>query len=188
MEGQFIWQKELPGFEVGDEVKDLITKCLEHDPEKRITAGEALKHPFFSEPVRGPDVTHRLDVLTKSKASVDEMGDAIHHLWNFAQLGRLRKTVMLAVSQSMTSREISNLNIIFEEMDITNDGTIGFLELMHVLRKHHEEANARAKGRGNANHGEFHVMPSEDEVRELFDSLDQDGSGMIKYSEFIRRV
>ena len=51
---------------------------------------------------------------------------------------------MLAVSQSMTSREISNLNIIFEEMDITNDGTIGF-ELMHVLRKHHEESNARAK-------------------------------------------
>ena len=190
MVGDFVWQKELPGFAVGDVVKDLITKCLVKDPQERITAAEALRHPFFSEPMRGPETPHRLEVLTQPKASLDEIGNAIDHLWTFAHLGRLRKTVLLAVSQSMTSREISNLNLIFEEMDITKDGTIGFMELTHVMRKHCEEANARAAAERNSDDDdglprETMMMPTEDELRQLFNELDQDGSGLIKYSEFI---
>jgi calcium-dependent protein kinase len=189
MVGEFVWQKELPGFAVGDDVKDLIVKCLASNPKQRITAAEALKHPFFSEPMRGPETPHRLDVLTQSKASLDEIGNAIDHLWTFAHLGRLRKTVLLAVSQSMTSREISNLNLVFEEMDITKDGTIGFMELTHVMRKHCDAANARAaKERSvfdDEPEPEIMMMPSEDELRQLFNELDQDGSGLIKYSEFI---
>jgi serine/threonine protein kinase len=31
-----------------EDPKDLIRKCLVVDPEKRITVGECLKHPFFN--------------------------------------------------------------------------------------------------------------------------------------------
>jgi serine/threonine protein kinase len=31
-----------------DELKDLISQCLEVDPVKRITAQDALQHPFFT--------------------------------------------------------------------------------------------------------------------------------------------
>lgn len=34
--------------EAGELGKDLILKCLDYDPDKRITAKEALKHPFFN--------------------------------------------------------------------------------------------------------------------------------------------
>jgi calcium-dependent protein kinase len=30
-------------------ISDLIIKCLQMDPEKRITAKEALKHPWFAD-------------------------------------------------------------------------------------------------------------------------------------------
>jgi serine/threonine protein kinase len=32
-----------------DEVKDLITKMLVYNPDNRITASKALKHPWFRE-------------------------------------------------------------------------------------------------------------------------------------------
>jgi serine/threonine protein kinase len=31
-----------------EELQDLIRQCLEIDPEKRITAEDALQHPFFT--------------------------------------------------------------------------------------------------------------------------------------------
>ena len=38
-----------PAFsKVSDECKDLIKRCLVKDFKKRITAQEALKHPFFA--------------------------------------------------------------------------------------------------------------------------------------------
>lgn len=183
MLGTFEWQKELPGFEVGEDVKDLITLCLNMDPEKRITAAAALKHPFFAEDIRSQNVPHRLDVLTMAGPSIEDIGNTIDSLWAFSRLGRLRKTVFLAVSQSMSSSEISKLNTIFEEMDMTNDGTIGFVELTHVLRRYCEQAAEKLEKSGQVS--QAITMPSDEEVRFLFEGLDQDGSGLIKYSEFI---
>lgn len=40
---KFDWRRRNP------ELKDLISKCMEYDPSKRISAEEALEHPWFSE-------------------------------------------------------------------------------------------------------------------------------------------
>lgn len=37
-------------------LKDLITKMLEKDPKKRITAVEAMEHPWFQNVHLNPDV------------------------------------------------------------------------------------------------------------------------------------
>jgi serine/threonine protein kinase len=34
-------------FEGGELIQDLIMKCLRYNPEERITAAEALEHPWF---------------------------------------------------------------------------------------------------------------------------------------------
>lgn len=39
---KFDWRKRSP------QLQDLVTKLLEYDPEKRITAEEALDHPWFT--------------------------------------------------------------------------------------------------------------------------------------------
>ena len=133
---------------MGDVVKDLITKCLVQNPKERLTAVEALKHPFFKEDLdRGTPAAPREQEgeakqrtstsgstsssgssshhLTKTKASVEDVTSVIDHLWAFSALGKLRKVVLLAVSQSMTTKEISKLNTVFEELDITK-GTLLF--------------------------------------------------------------
>lgn len=35
---------------ISDQAKDLVQKMLEKDPEKRLTATEALQHPWFNKP------------------------------------------------------------------------------------------------------------------------------------------
>jgi calcium-dependent protein kinase len=191
MNGAFEWREDIKGYLVSDVVKDLITKCLVLDPDKRLTTDEALRHPFFTDPIdinattsaTGTDTAntdannpkdgpHKIKMLTRPKASVEEVNDVIDHLWAFSELGKLRKVVLLAVSQSLTAKEIAGLNVVFEELDLTKDGTIGFVELTHAVQKY------SAKNNKNVN------IPK-DSLQKLFDDLDQDNSGFIKYSEFI---
>jgi calcium-dependent protein kinase len=175
MNGSFAWLPDIEGFTVSNVVKDLITRCLVQNPKQRLTAVQALKHPFFTEAeLRGPGpaTPHRMEMLTSPKPSRDEVAHVIDHLWTFSSLGKLRKTVLLAVSQSMSAKEIAGLARVFEELDITKDGTIGFVELTHVIQKQAQQNGSEVN------------IPEED-VKKLFEELDQDHSGLIKYSEFI---
>ena len=183
MKGEFEWLPDISGFMVGDVVKDLITKCLVKDPKLRLTAAQALQHSFFTEDpgaetklggIGTLESPHKLKMLHASKPSVGDITDVIDHLWTFSSLGKLRKTVLLAVSQSMTAKEISSLARVFEELDLTNDGTIGFVELTHAIQKY-------ALKNGNS----MDNIPSNGDLKILFDNLDLDNSGLIKYSEFI---
>lgn len=40
-----------------DRLWDLLSKILEFDPSKRISAAEALKHPFFTSPEAIADIS-----------------------------------------------------------------------------------------------------------------------------------
>jgi len=53
--GRFVFPEKIP---VSEEVKDLITKLLERDPKKRLTATEALKHPWFRPPLPQLPLSH----------------------------------------------------------------------------------------------------------------------------------
>ena len=117
-----------------------------------------------------------MEMLTAPKPSLEEVEGVVDHLWAFSQLGKLRKTVLLAVSQSMTAVEISRLSAVFEELDLTNDGTIGFAELTHVIQKYAHDRRQDAAQQ---------ILPDEINLRKLFEALDLDNSGLIKYSEFI---
>jgi calcium-dependent protein kinase len=42
-------QADWKEFEAGELIQDLIERCLQMDPDKRITAEEALNHPWFDD-------------------------------------------------------------------------------------------------------------------------------------------
>ena len=52
------WNKvesELTGPKLSDDFKDLIEKMLKHDPNERITAFEALNHPWLKDATEKPE-------------------------------------------------------------------------------------------------------------------------------------
>ncbi|KAA6360945.1 MAG: hypothetical protein EZS28_043528 [Streblomastix strix] len=53
---------QLNRIEIPSEIKDnllcdILTKLLEFDPNKRITAAEALQHPYFTSPEANADIS-----------------------------------------------------------------------------------------------------------------------------------
>ena len=53
---------------------------------------------------------------------------------------------------------------------VSSDGTIGFVELTHAIQKYSKKND---------------IAIPKTALKKLFDDLDQDHSGLIKYSEFI---
>jgi len=48
---------------ISDAAKDLIKRCLTLDPKKRITAAEAMVHPFLTQEFTGTDITPAISEL-----------------------------------------------------------------------------------------------------------------------------
>uniref|UniRef100_A0A0G4FYM1 Protein kinase domain-containing protein n=1 Tax=Chromera velia CCMP2878 TaxID=1169474 RepID=A0A0G4FYM1_9ALVE len=82
--------------------RDLIRRCLERNVDKRISAAEALKHPWLRG--GGGEVCDR-DVRSPSSlsASAEEKSEVVRRLRSFAQLPPLTRLAALGVAQSLST-------------------------------------------------------------------------------------
>ena len=76
---------------------------------------------------------------------------------------------LLAIAQSSNAEKISELTDAFAQFDVKQDGTITWKELLSVLSKN----------------GIVHNKEEEEEMHSIFNSVDQDHTGYIKYTEFV---
>lgn len=94
------------------EAKDLIKRCLQLNPNDRISASDALKHPWFK--------------LRKCVMSLDPKMD-IHVLENFknyAMLLKFQKLAMTIVAQQSDDYELQQLKAVFLYLDEEGKGNI----------------------------------------------------------------
>ena len=164
-------------------LKDLLMRIFEKNPEKRLTAGQVLHHPWFK---TVPDGTKRKNsrssqgtrlqqrdrsrsVEEKKEQARDEAENVIHHMERYRRFSVLKKMALLAIAQSMDAEKISTLTDAFAQFDVKEDGTITWKELLSVLSKNDM----------------VHSKKEEEEMHEIFNSVDQDHTGFIKYTEFI---
>ena len=96
---------------VSSEAKDLVKKLLCFNPENRITASEALNHPW---------------IVTKSeKKNIKMPADLFDNLTNFRAEHLLQEaSLMFIVSQLASKEDKAELDKIFKKMDINNDGKL----------------------------------------------------------------
>ena len=140
---------------VSAEGKDFISRLLELKPAKRMTAKEALDHPWIK------------NVPSSEDASVDPSVQEriLQSLKAFRGIAKLKKIALTAIAHQLQDNEISDLKNVFTSVDVNGDGTLTVPEIRHAL----EKANITLPP-------DFDSMVAE---------IDSDGSGSIDYMEFI---
>jgi len=142
--------------DVSEEAVDLVRKCLTYDPDKRVSASEALEHPWFKKFAKAEKVK-------KSLAS-----KALTNLKNFRADQKLKQaTLAYIVKQCVSREETAKMEEIFAAMDKNNDGMLSKEEISEGYEEH------------------FGYTIDDEELDKLFDAIDTDKSGTIDYSEFL---
>lgn len=131
---------------------------LAKNPEERISAEEALSHPWLTTGAGTP--------LTKSNMQVEMQ--VINNLQSFHFKNKLKAVVYTYIaSQLYSNRDKDNLMKVFKEMDKDGDGVIQKSELMHVFNNYSAS------------------RLSESEIEKILQLVDTNGSGHIDFTEFL---
>lgn len=141
---------------VSSEAKDLISKLLS-PASSRISAAEALKHPWFSLS------------YNKSNPEVHVIESALGNLRNFQSMNKLRDAVHTFVTtQLIESKDVAELREVFRKIDKNGDGILTRQELLEEYSKHKGPEEAQA------------------EVDKIMSEVDTDNNGTIDYTEFLK--
>ena len=140
---------------LSENAKDLISKFLIIDINKRITVQQALKHPWITE--------------NKKNIEIDTI-DIKDKITKFSSLQKFQQSILAFLIRNFSSNEYcKELKLIFKKMDTSGDGKLSYEEFR-------EGFNIYFTGYNSLDIEEF---------IELAKSIDVDGSGFIEYDEFL---
>ena len=142
---------------ISPEAKDLIQKCLIHDKNKRISASEALKHPFFA----------NIDLNNIYHEKID-LKEVLSSLKYFSKHSKFYQVVLAFLSHNYAEKtQLDKLKKIFYKIDTNLDGKLSKEELMNAYK---------IAG----------IKINKNQLDKIINSMDYDNNGYIEYEEFIR--
>jgi calcium-dependent protein kinase len=103
-----------------DSAKDLLTKLLTSDTAKRLTAEEALAHPWMK---------------GETASATPMLKDVLLNLKHFNAECKFKRGVLNLMANCLNEDEISNLKNLFNRIDENGDGKITVGELSKALEK-----------------------------------------------------
>lgn len=147
-----------PWPKISASAKDILQKLLIVDPRARVTAAQALSHPW---------------VQGTAASSVPLDISVIMCMKRYAGYGKLKKLVLQHVATTQFSEaELKSLHDQFRTIDADDSGTISLNEMLTSLREMKSSAQSEQ------------VIPDE-EIAAMMRQMDMDGNGEIDYKEFI---
>ena len=142
-------------------VIDLIKKLLIKDKKKRISAQEALDHPWFKE--------KKAKELFNQIEDKDIIIKLLNNLKNYKRESIIQETALAYLVHNFPQmKDVVNACKLFNQIDIKGDGKITEKELYEGL--HHIIKGQSLKK----------------DVSDIFKKLDMDNNGLIEYEEFVR--
>ena len=148
--------------DISFEAKDLIKKCFLYNPKERISAKEALNHPFFS-----VDIPKVLDSSNNSVVT-NKTKEVIESLVTFSQKSKFFQAVLAYLTHNFAKKkETTELKRIFLLIDTDKDGKISKNELKACLESLGMDVNY-------------------DELNLILKRVDFDNDGYINYQEFLQ--
>ena len=156
--------KKYPWPIISSQAKDLIKKLLEFDANKRISAEEALSHPWFeSKKVKSQDNEGLFKVKNPSKL--------LNNLTNYRSDNVLGGTVFAyLIHNNIQLNQVHDAIKLFNRIDKNGDGQITREELSKGIEDYLKLSGKDLKNK----------------VEIIFNNIDSDHNGYIEYEEFIR--
>nr|GME13379.1 calcium-dependent protein kinase 29 [Ipomoea batatas] len=171
---------------ISSSAKDLIRKMLTVDPQKRITAAEALEHPWLKEDGDASDKPIHSAVLIRMR--------------QFRAMNKMKQLALKVIAETMPEEEIKGLKEMLNNIDTDRSGTITYEELKTGLAKLGSKLPeseikqlmdaADIDKSGSIDYIEFitvtmhrHRLESEENLHRAFNYFDKDGSGYITGDE-----
>ncbi|XP_031405501.1 calcium-dependent protein kinase 29 [Punica granatum] len=171
---------------VSPSAKDLIRKMLTRDPRKRITAAQALGHPWMKEDGVASDRPISSAVLTRIK--------------QFRAMNKMKKLALKVIAENLSEEDIKGLRQMFNNMDTDGSGTITFEELKTGLSRLGSKLSeaemkqlmdaADVDKNGTIDYIEFitatmhrHRLEKEEHLYKAFQYFDKDNNGFITREE-----
>ena len=173
---------------VSKDCQDLISKLLIKNPNSRLSALQALNHPWLR--------------IADEKCDQATMNETLFRMNSTSKKSKLKEVFTnFMVSQMSNNSEIKVLEKIFYDIDVDKDGTISKDELTKQLSIEMtvDQAEAQAKkmmdcldndGSGQIDYTEFlqaainkQSLLTRENIRKAFYYFDKDGSGIIERDE-----
>jgi calcium-dependent protein kinase len=140
------------------DLKDLISRMIEVNPKKRITAEEIIKHKWM---------TNNLEKCDHDGAGHHAHSEVIvDNLKKYKGQSILKQTILSMVVKQLAPQEIEKFKHMFETYDDDNSGFLTKKEIKDALK-------------------EADVTISLEELDKIVDQLDLDGNDEINYTEFL---
>ena len=141
--------------------KDLIQKLLTFEPTKRITAEQALSHPWFKE-----NKSKELFNKIKDESTIRKM---IQNLKVYKRDSIIQETALAYLVHNFPQmKDVVNACKLFNQMDVDGDGKINKKEFLKGLQNKISSDTLKS------------------DVDTIFKNIDMDNNGYIEYEEFVR--
>lgn len=181
-DGRFTKKKDVWN-RVSAKAQDFVEKLLVVDPEKRMSAQEALSHGWVAQ----------RDSLEEQKENMNE--DIAQSLVHFGQISTFRRACMNMMAWSLTNEERASVRDAFVALDKDRSGTVTLQEFKIVLEDKfhiHDEEAVQAFRALDTNHtDEIHyseflaammssrIQLHDDLLKATFHRFDTDNTGFI---------
>ena len=153
--------KESPFDKISDEAKDLISSCLKMDVAKRISAEEALKHPWFE--------NNKSKELFNEIKNTNVIKKLVENLKNYHTNSIIVETALAYLVHNFPqTSDVINSCKLFNMIDLNGDGKITQEELYEGLNKYLKSDTLKK------------------DVAIIFKNIDMDNNKFIEYEEFVR--
>jgi len=143
-----------PWDKISSDAKCFVQSLMKADPNRRMPITDCPNHPFLAS-------------VTDRPATQGDMSEVFANLKRFQGANTFGRMCIAAVARQLDHHHLKDIHRVFRDMDTNSDGTLSLEEL----------TNGFAKLFGK----------DSDEVRqckELFETVDIDGSQCIDYTEF----
>ena len=174
--------------------KNFICSLLRKDPSSRLTAAEALKHPWILEQL-GPSVSAADRDRMRRKSAIAMDADRCVTFQKFVGMQKLKKAALGYIATHLNPSEVGELEGMFQKIDADHDGVFSLREmdealaeecfpdhLQSELRKLRDDL--RLTGEDSVNWRDFSAAMMDkkyamrdDKIREAFDHFRRSGDG-----------